>query len=246
MKKLVNYSKAVFISDIHAPFQDEIALNALEDFIKWFKPDTIFYLGDVIDFYAISRFVKDPKRSLNLQSEIDQACGIIRDIRKISTAKTYFIRGNHELRLQKYLWTQAKELSGLKSLNIENLLELKKNNIIYVPEGRMLFNNILIKHGNVVRKFSGYTAKAEFEKSGLSGVSAHTHRLGVYRHNNDSGAFVWAESGCLCSNDPDYMEGEAPNWSLGFSIGYFNNKSYHLDIVPIINGKAIYAGHEFY
>lgn len=246
---MTNYQKTVFISDIHAPYQDEIALHSLKEFIKWFKPDDLVFLGDVIDFYAVSSFVKDPERALKLQEEIDEAKHIIDDICKVSIrSKKFFIKGNHEGRLQKYLWSSAKELSGLRSLQLESLLDFKKHNISYIKDGKMFYKGIIVKHGNVVRKFAGYTAKAEFEKNGMSGVSAHSHRLSQYRHANESGDYVWVESGCLCKLDPEYLEGEVANWQQGFSIGYFkeHSKRFHLETVPIVRGKSMYGGREFY
>jgi UDP-2,3-diacylglucosamine pyrophosphatase LpxH len=242
------YEKCLLIPDIHAPFQDELALSALLDFSKWFKPDKIFILGDLVDFYAISRFTKDPERALKLQDEIDIAYEILKQIRNINpNTPIVLIRGNHEYRLQKYLWSEAKELSSLRDLSVENLLNLKSLDIKYEKTGRLIHRGVIIKHGDVVRKFSGYSAKGEFEKSGMSGVSGHTHRAAVYYQNNASGNYVWTECGCLCKLDAEYLEGEIPNWVQGWGVGYFslNSPRYLLDFIPFVGGKAFYQGKEF-
>jgi len=85
----------------------------------------------------------------------------------------------------------------------------------------MTFHGVQIKHGNVVRKRSGYTATAELEKSGVSGVSAHTHRLGHIYKTNFGGMFGWVEAGCLCSLKPEYLEGEKADWQHGLAYGFF-------------------------
>lgn len=246
--KSVKYKKVLFIPDIHAPFHDKKWLASLILFIKFFKPKTIFIMGDVVDFYAISKFVKDPKRALELQDELDSAHKVLADIKKVSgTAKVILIRGNHEHRLQRYLWTTAQELSGLRSLSVPELLELDELGIEYVERGRYNFHGIIIKHGNIVRKFSSYTAKAELERHGTSGVSAHTHRAGVNHYSNDSGHHAWWELGCGCRLDPEYMEGEKPNWQQGWGVGYFKERSkrFHIDFVPFVDDKAFYNGVEF-
>jgi len=46
------------------------------------EPDTIFINGDLVDFYAISRFNKDPERELKLQEELDEAVNVLRQIKK--------------------------------------------------------------------------------------------------------------------------------------------------------------------
>lgn len=242
------YGRTLFISDIHCPFQDDIAINAMVLFAQWWKPDTIIFIGDVVDFYAISSFAKDPNRGLRLKEELDTAKDTIGFICKMMPdTKKYFIKGNHEARLQKYLWTRATELANLDELRLEKLLDFEKHSIEYIETGQMKYHGIIVKHGNVVRRYSGYTARAEFEKNGMSGVSGHTHRLSVYYHNNEAGSFVWSEIGCLCRHDAEYLDGQAPNWQSGFGIGYFkeNSKRFHIETVPIVRGKAMYGGQEF-
>lgn len=243
------YHRVLFISDIHCPFQDDKAIEAMVLFAQWWKPQTIVFIGDVVDFYAISSFVKDPNRSLKLADELSSAKDTIDFICKmLPDTKKYFIKGNHEARLQKYLWSTAKELANLNELRLEYLLGLKNHDIEYIENGNMKFRGTMIKHGNVVRKYAGYTARAEFEKNGISGVSGHTHRLATYYHNNEGGSYVWMEIGCLCRFDAEYLQGETPNWQTGFGIGYFkeNSKRFHLEAVPIVNCKAMYGGNEFY
>lgn len=242
------YEKCLLVPDIHAPYQNDVALSSLISFSKWWKPDKIFIMGDLVDFYAISRFTKDPERALKLQDEIDVAYEILKQIRNANpNTPIVLIRGNHEYRLQKYLWSEAKELSSLRDLTVENLLNLKSLNIKYEGTGRLRHRGIIIKHGDVVRKFAGYSAKGEFEKSGMSGVSGHTHRAAVYYHKNASGDYAWMECGCLCRLDAEYMEGETPNWEVGWGVGYFklNSDRYFLEFIPFVGGKAFYQGKEF-
>ena len=244
----LNYEKVLFISDIHAPFQDDKAVDLMLKFSKYFKPEVIFIMGDLLDCYAISRFTKDPNGALKFQEELDKAQDIIRKIREANKkAKIYYLKGNHEYRIQKFLWNNAKELANLHALEIENLLALRHYKVEWVKEGNMMYKGLLMKHGSVVRKFSCYTAKAEFEKNGCSGVSAHTHRQGIYRQNNAGGDYIWMEAGHLCDPNQDYLEGEKPNWQQGFGIGYFKkgSKRFYLELIPIINHKAFYGGKEF-
>ncbi len=245
---LVKQKKVLFIPDIHCPYEDTIALEALYCFMNWWKPDTVIILGDLIDFYAISRFNKDPDRALKLQEELDSSVQVLKDIKdRAGNAKIYFIKGNHEARLKKYLWSNATELNSLKALRLENLLQFERFNIKYEDRGLLKYKHLIVKHGTLVRKFTCYTAKGEFEKNGKSGVSGHTHRLGSYRHTNEGGEYIWVESGCLCKLNPEYMEGETPNWMQGFTVGYFKegSKRFLLETVPIIQGKAMYGGKEF-
>lgn len=249
MFKKPDYKKVVFVPDIHAPFHDPQAVKASLSFIKWWKPQEVIFLGDAIDFYAISRFDKDPQRRLQLQSEIDATVEILTQFKAAAPlAKFTFLRGNHEHRLQKYLWTKAAELSGLRDLTVPHLLKLNELGIKYINDGKIVLQSTIIKHGNVVRKFSAYSSRGEFETCGISGVSGHTHRMGIYYHTHVGGKFTWIECGCLCDMEPEYMEGKTANWQQGFGIGFYKNNGsgrFNTQLVPIVNGKAMYGGYEF-
>jgi hypothetical protein len=127
-------------------------------------------------------------------------------------------------------------------------LGLEEYGILYVPDGRMEYHGIIVKHGDYVRKYAGWSAKAEMESEGMSGVSGHTHRIGIYERNTAGGRSKWVEEGCLCSFKQPYLRGRTPDWHHGFAIGYMKKGSKRFDIHPIeiVNGKAMYDGREFY
>ena len=57
------------LSDIHIPFHDKKALNIALQYAK--DCDTILLNGDIIDFYGLSRFIKNPEKSfINHEIEI--------------------------------------------------------------------------------------------------------------------------------------------------------------------------------
>jgi UDP-2,3-diacylglucosamine pyrophosphatase LpxH len=94
---LVKQTKVLFIPDIHCPYQDNVALEALYSFMKWWKPDKVIILGDLVDFYALSSFNKSPKRALQLQKELDQGVQVLKDIRdRAPKAEMHFLKGNKE------------------------------------------------------------------------------------------------------------------------------------------------------
>ena len=141
----------LFVSDIHAPFQDNRAVRAIISFGKWLKPDKIIFIGDIIDFYAISRFSKDPIRAIRLQNEIDETISILKAFRdEFPKVEMIYLKGNHEQRLQKYLWSKASEISRLRNMTLESLLELNSFGIKYEEKGRVKFRNLVIKHGDIL------------------------------------------------------------------------------------------------
>jgi len=230
--------RVVSLTDWHVPFHDVTALNLALDFCEYVQPQ-IIVIHEAHDFYALSSFDKDPKRLSNLQEEIDTVTmylGLLR--RYCPKARIILLNSNHLDRLRRYLWKQAPALSSLRSLEIENLLELKQHKIEYMEDFE--YKGVLYKHGDVVRKFSGYTGKAEFEREGMSGVTGHTHRLCAYYSTKRSGKYVWVESGCLCDLNPEYIKGVA-NWQTGFSMVTYEKTHYYAEAIPVVGGKIVWG-----
>lgn len=237
--KTKNKIEVVSISDIHFPFQDDKVVDLEIRFCKDNQPGVIV-LHELHDFYAISKFDKDPDRIETLQSEIDQANEFMGKLRKACPkARIVLLNSNHLERLRKFIWRKAPELNSLKVLKLEELLELKKHKVEYKED--FSYKGIHFKHGDVVRKFSGYTAKAEFEKEDVSGVSGHSHRLGVYFHRTRAGEKFWVEGGCGCKLDQVYTTG-VTNWQHGFVVLQFDSKGNCFPTaVPIIKYQIMWG-----
>ena len=241
-----NYEKSLFISDIHAPYQDPMCMKIVEEFSLWFKPQKVFILGDLVDFYQLSKFDKNPMRMDHLQDDIDSARSELERIRSAnSKAEIVLFEGNHESRLTKWLWNHP-EVASLRNLSIQELLTLSKYDIKWVGHLEVyLYHDFALEHGSIVRKFSAYTARGMMERNGVSGISGHTHRMGTHYHTDLGGDYVWVENGCLCDRHPDYVKN--PDWQNAFSVGFFkkSNSRFTIDQVCIPDGKCVYAGREF-
>lgn len=228
--------KLVVLSDWHVPFEDKQVVKLELEYCKVEQPD-IIVMHELHDFYAVSKFSKDPARKFNLQDEIDQVNVYMKKMRELCpNARLILLKSNHLDRLRKYIWNVAPELSGLRCMKINELLELKKYGIEY--KDSFSFKKVLFKHGDIVRKFSCYTSKGEFDREGCSGSSGHTHRLGIYFIRLRGGEYVWVETGCACKRDPHYIDG-ITNWQHGFAVFGFdrNSNRFYPAIVPIINGR---------
>lgn len=165
-------NKFIVISDIHFPNQDDEALKCVYDFINTHEINTVILNGDIVDFFDVSSFDKDPQRMYSLQNELDLAEKFFKKLRKLlPVADIYFVKGNHEDRMERYLQRHS-ELFTLNALKIPALLQLDKFNIKYKPKG-LKFGSLKIIHGDLIRKFSGYTARGELEKHDSSGISGH-------------------------------------------------------------------------
>jgi UDP-2,3-diacylglucosamine pyrophosphatase LpxH len=238
-----NNMKEIIVNDAHVPFHDKKTFALFLGFIEREKPDKIYINGDWGDMYSISRFDKDPERVIRyrLQKEGEAVMATLTDIKLAGKGcKLYYIRGNHEKRMKKFLWNHP-ELIGLKPLR-----ELYGIDILGYKYHEKGFRSgkFWITHGTMVRKHAGYTARAEFEKNGCSGISGHTHRDGKYTVRNRNGHFVWYENYCMCDLNAEYIEGLA-NWTQGWSMLHTVNKRQYMEQIAVINHRYIYGGKEW-
>lgn len=219
----------------------ESAFNLLEAV----NPHRVIINGDWWDNFGTSDHNKDHSREDEVAKDIaggNRSLAMARQ--KVPNALWDFVYGNHDLYIEKYIRTKAPALKSL--INPDNMYAFAENEI--TPHGRngiRLRPTFLIKHGDLVRAGSGATAKGEFNKSKISGISGHTHRLGRYRADGYK-VDQWYEQGCLCRTDPDYTVG-VPDWQHGLVVIYLSTKTdaVKVDMVETFNGKFHYGGKTF-
>lgn len=245
-RREIGVERAVVMGDFHVPFHDEKAVSVALALVEDIEPEVIYLNGDVMDFYAVSRFDKNPRRALELQDEIDQTFDILSRVRAAAPqARIVYIRGNHEARLTTYLNAHAPELSGLRALDIRSLLSLDALNIEWVEgkgkEAFAYYGVIKVGHFDRVSQNAGYTAKLLIDRHACSLVQGHTHRLAaVYRTYPDGTTVVGCEGGTLALTDPEYVSG--PDWCAGLVVitKERDGNRFHVQPVAITDYRALY------
>lgn len=217
-----NAIRNMIISDVHIPYQDNRAVNIMMKYAANYKPDRIYINGDLIDFYSISDFDKCPDRNKGIPQEIDEAKAFLNKLREQhKKAEIYFLEGNHENRLQKYVWRHP-ELNGLGALDIKNMLNLDRVGIKLVrtdrdywgkESGHIKSGDLIIMHGD--SRINGckggqYAAKNTSVNISSSVAMGHTHRLSEYNTSNNYIDIKGIETGCLCQIP------KMANWQNGF------------------------------
>jgi hypothetical protein len=139
--------------------------------------DEIWFLGDGIDFPMLThKFPIDPAERLEIQNHLDSWNTRLGLLHLSSSAQKYvYLLGNHEHRLQSYLWFQATELSGLRGLQLTSLLPALNDWEVHpwhelVP----VSPTFVATHGEVVSKYAGATAKQMLDRTAISGIMGHT------------------------------------------------------------------------
>ena len=230
------FDKALVINDLHFPFENPRAITLTLKVAEALQPNIIFLNGDLIDCWAISDFVKNPRTTnLDFSYEVERTRTFLLSLHlQFPRAKLIYIFGNHEYRWVKYIANNADKLAKLRGLSLEEQLELQKIDVLVVNSGNKensyLWGKLLIGHFDRVNKHSGMTAKNLIEDKAISLIQAHTHRGGSSFRRLYDRDIVGYENFCLCSRDPDYTD--HPNWGLGFSIVYKDEQSDYFYVEP--------------
>lgn len=227
----------IAFGDTHAPYSDKRSLDILYQIISDVQPDHIICIGDLVDMYAISSFSRDPHRVLKLQSELDSAVEILKQVGDLTDAKKTMLPGNHCARLKKYLQFHP-EIHGLDTLRLESLLKLGELGWELKPEVRQ--GDLVFIHGRYISKHSAYSVKRELEARAfqLSVVMGHSHRIGSFSVTGPKSMVSGWEIGCLCKQ-LDYAYNA--NWQRGFAVvtdGF-------VEQVVIKKGKTVFRGKKY-
>lgn len=231
---------------MHIPDQNEKALALVYEFIKDYKPTTLHILGDFVNFPTLSSYLQDPNYHLTLSDEINEARQILTKFRKLlPDSEILWYEGNHCDRLKRYLARNAAQLASLEIegeqvVSIPHLFKLRELCVKYVEtEFR---DGVLYHHGQLCRAKSGYTAHGNMDKTGVSVLSGHVHRLAMVFKSLYDRTLFGLETGCLCNKEPyPYYGTMVKDWALGCSTIDIINGNVYPNLYPIINNSIVYG-----
>lgn len=222
-------------SDVHIPFQDDRAVDTFIETCANMQPEVIILNGDIMDMFMLSKFTKGEGR--NPLEEVTMCREFLGKLRKAAPkAEIYYVIGNHETRLERYVLNKAPELASLIE-DVFSILKVSDFNIRGCASVTVN-NSLVFKHGTLLGNKSGLSAIKEMENAYMSGCTGHTHRLCKYIARKAGRKFFWIETGCLCDMNPEYMV--LPNWQQGFAtIRIKGGKVVSAKAVEIEDGKIV-------
>lgn len=246
---------AIVIGDMHFGMECNKTLNIFFETVRELKPSKVILNGDTLDLFALSKYPKDPRKIINLEDEKNRYHAFLKTLHDITEPWNCEItetNANHsgnsqEGRLWRYISQQMPALASMT--RVQELLTYE--NIFYPPadwcrvtlvDEVVLPTNLIVRHGTVVRKNGGMSARGEFEKVFASTLTNHVHRLGSTMQrqpaigNRLEETYVNYENGCACDLNPDYVE--LPNWQNGFSIVNYTDDSIGVEQVLVRGNKA--------
>jgi hypothetical protein len=239
--------------DTHFPCEDPKAVALGLRVLKYYQPDVIYFMGDMIDATGFGRFAHPlTDKSTFLQTELNDWRQFASRVNEICPRATkFYIEGNHEARVERWVWGHP-QLTGLDEIDLNNLLHLDK--LGFANNGKMAIKceladgELIFTHGtHAGANKAGFAARTEMARFGTSGGSGHTHRLATYMERSQNRLRVWVEAGHMSQHQPHYMK-TLPNWQQGLALGMAarHGNDFEIETVPFrltykcrIGGKEI-------
>ena len=232
--------KELIIADLHIPYHDELAVETALSIGEEEGVNTITILGDLIDFYQISSFAKNPKKK-SVEEELRMTKKFLEDLRaRFPKAKILYLEGNHSQRVQRYLWQKAPEIYALIENLLPNTLGLEKLNIEWLTDPYRI-GKLWHLHGHEKQSKGNPKYITHVYMSVILDhfICGHFHRnqTAVFRRIDGSEFFAGAV-GMLAKNEAlEYAK--INNWTQGFAlIEYQSNGFFKARVIPIKDGEV--------
>ena len=146
--------RLLVLSDAHFPYHCPEAITAAVDYAgEHHNPNGLLLNGDWADFYAISRWDRDPAKR-NFVSELNRVEESLVWVKsQFPKAKRYYKLGNHEERYNTFIWNKAPELWGVPGCRFEDITNLAKHRFEVIGDGRpVMAGELPILHGHELQK----------------------------------------------------------------------------------------------
>jgi hypothetical protein len=237
-------TSAVVTTDTHIPVHCPRAHRAVCAYVADVSPDYWLDLGDLMEYYEISRHVGKAIRTISGKtlSKSNAAANRVLDDRQAALGYGRYVQleGNHDKRPEDIINEQP-QLEG--TIEIENTLGFAERDITYVKSwgdgdlaklGKAYFN-----HGKYVNEFH---AKKHVDRYGKNIFYGHTHDVQSYSKvwEGDGETRIGQSLGCMCRYDLDYKKGDPDKWQQAVTTFFVRpNGMFSYFISPIFNGVFI-------
>jgi hypothetical protein len=209
------------LSDVHVPYHSEVAVAAAIEFLKGQDLAAILLNGDIADFYAISRYMKDPTQR-DFKGELVAVREFLAWVRQTFPGiPIVYKAGNHEERWTHWLWQHGPEISDDPRMSLGAWLDLDKHNITLVEDMRpVMLGKLPVLHGHELPKGMAApvnVARGAFLRTLSTVLVGHSHRTSNHAESDmwhrETGC--WS-TGCLCDLRPEYAR--INRWNWGFAV----------------------------
>lgn len=229
--------------DLHLPYHDQDVLEMFIEHGVSIGAKTVLLAGDLVDFYQISRFEKDP-RNRSTNEEVDMLCEVLGLIHSsIPDAQILYKFGNHEERFDKHMMDAAPELYKLPEMHLDSIITGRCSFIKIIKDRRVInANGLNIIHGH---EYTGSVtnpvnpARGLFTRAKKSALCFHFHQTSEHSEPTIEDKLITTWSvGCMCERHPLYSP--LNKWNHGFAdITFGDSTLFNVHNHRIVNYKLM-------
>lgn len=204
---VLNWGTAMVVNDTQFPFFDPALWEVTCQIARDAEVDRLIWDGDMLDFPQLSRFEHNPYKLKTAKEDVREFHRLVRDpfVKEVPTlTQEDWNDGNHEFRYEKYVEANASAVGEFPAAR--DFMELPDSvrwRRYGKAVGTWLGPDLLVAHGWMARKHSGYSAKGSLDDTGCSVIVGHTHRCGMHALTDTQGPKVAYEVGHMC--DPEHL-----------------------------------------
>lgn len=233
------------ISDIHIPYHSISCVTcAIDKFIQ-VGIDALILNGDIIDALKLSKYEKDP-RLRSFSEELESLAEFMTSLKAaLPGVKIYYKIGNHEERVDDFIYRKAHELVGVPEFSLNELIRKRVGvDVDIIGDKRVIHVNELdIIHGHEFSQgfFSPVNvARGLSLRAKTNAIQGHNHQVSEHTETDLRGRLKTTWSlGCACELNPKYMP--INKWSHGFATVEVdpNGTDFHVNNYRVKNGKIL-------
>lgn len=235
-------TRLLVLSDVHIPYHNIEAVTLAIEYGKRKNVNGIMLNGDILDFYGLSTFEKDPRKR-RFSEELEMGRAFLKVLRKeFEGVPIYYKLGNHEDRYERYLRIKAPELLDVQEFRMDVLLKFGEIGVELIDDMRIVhFGRLNIMHGHEFGRsvFSPVNpARGAYMRAKENCIIGHHHQTSSHAEPTMNGKVVntWSQ-GCLCELHPAYMP--INKWNRGFAyVEREDDGDFTVHNHTIINGKV--------
>lgn len=231
------------LSDVHVPYHSDVAVRAAVAYLRQAKIDALLLNGDIADFYAISRWEKDPKKR-DFRGELEAVREFLGWLRQeFPEIPIVYKTGNHEERWTHYIWQHAPELSDDRLMSLPAWFRLDELRIELVDDKRpVMLGKLPVLHGHELPKGIAApvnVARGAFMRTLSTVLVGHSHRTSSHAESDmwHREIFCWS-TGCLADLTPEYAR--INRYNHGFAVvDVHGDGSFDVENLRITSGGTV-------
>lgn len=231
----------LILSDVHIPCHDRKTCELAIDRAKRDGVVGVILNGDFLDSHDLSDHDKDPSAP-RYNREIELGLEFLAWVRgELPHARIVYKMGNHEERLQRYVFSRAPALFDLEFASVPSLLHFDEFGIETVTDRRVMhLGKLCVIHGHEYRGSGGvFAARWLSLRTKYPAICGHFHRTSNYFDRTIVGKMdaAWTV-GCACDLTPMYTR--LNSWNNGFAmVEVGDDGGFEVRNLRVMNGKVL-------